>query len=152
MSKKTAIKVVEKRFKKSDHDRLKKKAVRQAVGKYKLTDTSADAAYGIVYGYDEQVTQDHRNAGSRSKKKEGFKQAAFEILKSHPDISVHEAWKVLNGFEIGEEWTFCLDGDDMVQIYHGRDKTQQKETSIKKQAFRKTYFKPARDKLMSAGK
>ena len=152
MTKKTKIKVVEKRFKKSDHDRLKKKAVSQAVGKYKLTDASADAAYKIVYGYDEQVTQDNRNAGSRSKKKEGFKQAAFEILKSHPDISVHEAWDVLDGFKIGDQWSFYLDGDDMVQVHEGRDKAQPRETSIKIQAFRKTYFKPARDKLMPAGK
>jgi hypothetical protein len=152
MIKKTEIKVVEKRFEKSDYDRLKKKAVRHAVKEYKFTDASATTALKTVFGYDEQVKQDNRIAGSRPKKKEGFEQAALQILKSHPDFSVREAWDALNGFKIGLQWSFYLDGDDMVQVYKGRDKAQPRETSIKIQAFRKTYFKPARDKLMPAGK
>lgn len=152
MTKKVEIKVVEKRFKKSDRDRLIKKVVSSRVGKYDLSESSADAAYKIIHGYDEQVSEDNRIAGSHPKRREGIWQAALEILESNPKISLDDTWAKLDGFEIGYRWSFRRDGDDMVQEDHNRKKGRSRVASIKKNTFRTQYFYPARKKINWADK
>jgi hypothetical protein len=134
------------RFRKKDSDRLSLKGVRQAGGEENHSDFTTGAMRYVVPGYQLQEKKEKSDAGSRKTRRKGFWEAALFMVQADPKIKPKAAWKKLPKFEHGP-WRFEIDGDDMVQRYHGRDQSTKKSQdwqTLKYEAFRQGYIYEAR--------
>ena len=132
------------RFSEEDHDRLARKAVKQAFGNATYSEASATAALYIVPIFQSQEKADRARSGSHRKRVPIIWDATVQIIKDKIDATAREVWESLPQFE-DLEWTIEIEtevnpktGADE-QVLHVKHHSKARERAGRKTVWRLRY-------------